>query len=182
MIRLAIAGTAAVLTLGLTGGAGWAAEQASAAFISTNGEEIGQASITEGPGGILVTLKVDDLPEGVHAIHFHDVGDCGDPDAGFKASGGHINPDDQDHGLLNADGPHPGDLPNIYISKEGSVEAELFSPFLTLSEDKDRVSLLDDDGSALVIHEGADDHMSQPVGGAGDRLACAVVEAADGDQ
>ena len=35
--------------------------------------------------------------------------------------------------------------------------------------------LLDEDASALVIHANPDDHMSQPVGGAGGRVACGVI-------
>ena len=36
--------------------------------------------------------------------------------------------------------------------------------------------LRDADGSALVVHLNADDHMAQPIGGAGARVACAVVK------
>ena len=36
-------------------------------------------------------------------------------------------------------------------------------------------ALRDADGSALVIHASPDDHMSQPIGGAGGRIACAVI-------
>ena len=36
-------------------------------------------------------------------------------------------------------------------------------------------SLLDGDGSALVIHAKADDYMTDPAGDAGDRIACGVV-------
>ena len=32
------------------------------------------------------------------------------------------------------------------------------------------------DGSALVIHAAADDHQTQPIGGAGARVACAVIK------
>jgi Cu-Zn family superoxide dismutase len=37
--------------------------------------------------------------------------------------------------------------------------------------------LLDEDGSTLIIHEAADDHMSQPIGAAGGRVACGLIEA-----
>jgi Cu-Zn family superoxide dismutase len=82
------------------------------------------------------------------------------------------------HGLLNPEGPDDGDLPNIYAAEDGTVNAELFSERVTLVEDEadERAFLLDEDGSALVIHEGPDDHMSQPIGGAGARVACAVIE------
>jgi Cu-Zn family superoxide dismutase len=36
-------------------------------------------------------------------------------------------------------------------------------------------SLLDDDGSAIVIHAAADDYKSDPAGNAGDRIACGVI-------
>jgi Cu-Zn family superoxide dismutase len=35
--------------------------------------------------------------------------------------------------------------------------------------------LLDADGAALVVHEGADDHKSDPAGNAGKRIACGVI-------
>jgi Cu-Zn family superoxide dismutase len=37
--------------------------------------------------------------------------------------------------------------------------------------------LLDEDGSAFIIHENADDHMTQPIGGAAGRIACGVIKA-----
>ena len=36
--------------------------------------------------------------------------------------------------------------------------------------------LRDTDGSALVIHANVDDQQSQPIGGAGDRVGCAVIK------
>lgn len=38
--------------------------------------------------------------------------------------------------------------------------------------------MFDDDGSAIVIHEGQDDYLSEPAGDAGMRLACGVIEEA----
>jgi len=36
-------------------------------------------------------------------------------------------------------------------------------------------ALLDADGSAIVIHANPDDHMTQPIGGAGARVACGAI-------
>ncbi len=36
-------------------------------------------------------------------------------------------------------------------------------------------ALLDEDGSAVIIHEHPDDHLTQPIGSAGGRIACGVI-------
>ena len=73
----------------------------------------------------------------------------------------------------SAGGPHPGDLPNVHIQADGVIAVEYFTDRITVAD------LLDADGSAFVIHSDADDYASQPSGAAGDRLACAVIEAAE---
>ena len=57
------------------------------------------------------------------------------------------------------------------------MNAEVFTSHARLSQNGPGQWLLDADGSALVIHANADDHSSQPIGGAGDRVACAVIKA-----
>ena len=79
------------------------------------------------------------------------------------------------HGLLNPEGPDDGDLPNLYVAEDGTAEAEIYSTRVTLSGAEERAMLLDEDGAAIVVHEGSDDHMSQPIGGAGARVACAAI-------
>ncbi|HBR37081.1 MAG TPA: superoxide dismutase family protein, partial [Sulfitobacter pontiacus] len=64
---------------------------------------------------------------------------------------------------------HPGDMPNVTVGSDGTVEQEVFLPFLNVEE-----HLMDDDGAAFVIHGGQDDYSSQPSGDAGDRIACGV--------
>jgi Cu-Zn family superoxide dismutase len=44
-----------------------------------------------------------------------------------------------------------------------------------LGADPSRQSLADANGGAIVIHAAADDHLTQPIGGAGARLACGVI-------
>jgi Cu-Zn family superoxide dismutase len=41
--------------------------------------------------------------------------------------------------------------------------------------DAGKTGLLDADGSALVVHEGADDYKTDPAGNAGKRIACGVI-------
>jgi Cu-Zn family superoxide dismutase len=53
---------------------------------------------------------------------------------------------------------------------------ELILPGLTLEAGPK--SLMDQDGSAVVIHAAADDYRTDPAGNAGARIACGVVKAA----
>ena len=41
---------------------------------------------------------------------------------------------------------------------------------------KKNASLFDDDGSAIVVHQGLDDYQTDPAGDAGMRVACGVIE------
>lgn len=148
-------------------------------FRTATSESAGIADLSEGPKGVVIRVNVEGLEPGWHGIHFHAVGDCSDE--GFQKSGGHAHHDSEKppHGLLNPEGPDDGDLPNIYANENGVAQAELYSPFVTLAGAEGRAMLLDEDGAALVIHEGPDDHMSQPIGGAGARVACAVIRKAE---
>ncbi|USI74222.1 superoxide dismutase family protein [Sphingomonas morindae] len=136
----------------------------------------GTATLTAAPKGLLIHVEAEGLSPGWHAIHVHAVGDCSD--AGFKKAGGHVHGDGAAvHGLLNPAATDRGDLPNIYADADGHARAELFTPMLALADGQgDRLNILDADGAALVIHANKDDYTSQPIGGAGDRVACAVVK------
>ena len=115
------------------------------------------------------------LPPGWHGLHFHEKADCSSVD--FKSAGGHMHHDmPVVHGLLNPAANETGDLPNLYAAADGTAMAEIFTPSVSLTA-ADRAPLLDADGSALVIHASPDDHTSQPIGGAGARVACAVIKA-----
>lgn len=145
-------------------------------IINGQGAEIGKATLTQGATGLLIKVETTGLTPGWHGIHIHATGQC---EAPFTSAGAHINHGDpkQPHGLLNAEGPDDGDLPNVFADARGAVNAEVFTPRARLADKGPGQWLLDDDGSALVIHANADDHASQPIGGAGDRVACAVIKA-----
>ena len=143
------------------------AEVARGQLMGTDGANIGNFTFRQGNSGLLLYVEAEGLSPGGHGIHLHSIGSCS-PD--FKASAGHINTVDKPHGLLNPDGVHDGDLPNIYAAADGTAKAEIFTALVKLE------TLLDDDGSAVVIHAQPDDHLTQPIGGAGDRVGCGVIE------
>lgn len=150
------------------------AQTATAAVKTGDGKDLGTATLTEAPHGVLLRLDMKGLTPGWHGLHFHEKGDCGTPD--FKSAGAHVHTTAAVvHGLLNLDGNDNGDLPNIHAGADGAVMAELYSPLVSLKGAGGRPALLDADGSAIVIHASPDDHKSQPIGGAGARVACGVV-------
>ncbi len=147
-----------------------------AAIVNQSQVSIGTVAVTQAPHGIIIRIDASGLTPGWHGTHFHSVADCSD--TGFKASGGHVHAMGATmsvHGQLNPASTDQGDLPNIFAGKDGRVKVDLFAPSLSLLPDGSRLLLLDADGSALVIHAGADDYRSQPIGGAGARVACAVI-------
>jgi len=149
---------------------GWA--DASARFIDVAGGEVGDVEVKEAPAGVLMRLDVQGLSPGWHGIHLHQVGDCSDGANGFKKAGAHVDPGAREHGLLHPGGSEEGDLPNIYASADGRARAEIFRAGALL----DGVGgLMDADGFSVIIHANADDQETQPIGGAGDRVACAAV-------
>ena len=143
---------------------------ASATILGTAGQEIGTAQLTDAPHGLMVRVELapGSLTPGWHGIHFHAVGDCSDVGM-YKMSGGHVGKMDGGHGLFNPEGPEAGDLPNIWAAADGSAGYEAFTTLDTVE------SLTDADGSAIIIHEAPDDGITQPIGGAGARVACGVV-------
>ena len=140
-------------------------------MIGLEGESIGSANLIDGPNGMLIRLELapGSLEPGWHGIHLHATGDCSDIGM-YKMSGGHVGKMEGGHGLLNPKGSENGDLPNIWAAADGSAGYEAFTTLDTLG------ALVEGDGSAIIIHEGEDDHMTQPIGGAGARVACGVIK------
>src|SRR5215470_11801177 len=134
------------------------------------GDLVGNADLMETRGGLLIKLALQNLKAGQNAVHLHEVGKCDPP---FTTAGAHFNPDHQKHGMLVGAG-HAGDLPNLHIPDSGELEVEFVTTRVTLEQGKPN-SLLDQDGSSVVIHATADDYQSDPAGASGDRIACGVI-------
>ncbi|MEQ9506250.1 MAG: superoxide dismutase family protein [Hyphomonas sp.] len=147
------------------------AASARGAVLGASGAAVGSVTAVQGMKGVLIRVEIEagGLTPGWHGIHLHAVGDCSDTGT-FTISGGHHGKVEGGHGLMNPDGPEEGDLPNIWVGADGAAHYETYSGLFELAP------ALDADGLALIIHESPDDHVSQPIGGAGARVACSVIE------
>jgi Cu-Zn family superoxide dismutase len=161
---------------------------ARAVLQDAEGAEVGSVSFSEVAAGTEVVAEVQGLEPGFYGLHVHATGLCepdsaapGDPGTtgAFLSAGGHLGTEDAEHP------DHRGDLPDLLVTEEGTG-------FLTTVTDRFGVQDLvaDDDGSAVMVHSGPDNHANVPeryapdgpdeatlgTGDAGSRLACGVVE------
>jgi len=162
-----VAGTASAVNKG--------AEYASATLKNANGQTMGVASFTEDATGLLrVKVDVKGLSIGLHGIHIHAVGNCSHGATLFSGAGGHHNPLGREHGLNNPLGAHAGDLHNLEVNASGAGHLNDSTDRATLSPGP--TTLLDADGSTLVIHVAQDDQVTNPTGNSGAREVCGVIK------
>ncbi|WLR43347.1 superoxide dismutase family protein [Bacillus carboniphilus] len=135
-------------------------------------EKIGVASLNQVKDKLYVRIISNGLTAGEHGVHFHETGLCEAPS--FISAGGHFNPEEASHGFHNGKDVHAGDLPNIFVQQDGTVDMTVSTTGVTLMAKHDH-SLLDRDGSSIIIHENSDDYKTDPSGNSGDRFACGVI-------
>jgi Cu-Zn family superoxide dismutase len=148
------------------------AATAKATLVNSQGQKVGEATLTETAEGVKIVMTAENLPPGQHAFHIHEKGACDKPD--FESAGGHFNPFGKKHGFNNPAGPHAGDLPDITVGSDGKVKVETIAKLVTLKEGE-KNSLFHPGGTALMIHAHPDDNVTDPAGNAGHRLACGVI-------
>ena len=151
-----------------------AAQSAKAALKDKSGKDVGVVDLTQTPGGVLIKLSLKGMPNGEHAFHIHNAGKCEAPS--FESAGPHFNPDNKHHGILSGEG-HAGDMPNLHIPSDGTLEVEVVNTAVTLDKGKPN-SVFHPGGTSVVIDVGKDDYKSDPAGNAGDRVACGVISEA----
>ena len=145
---------------------------ARAGLVDSTGARVGLATFSDSGGRGRLAVSVTGLEPGEHGMHIHETGSCTPP--GFESAGGHFNPAAKQHGLLNPEGPHAGDLPNLLVEEDGSADT-------TLSVDRNFMaegptSILGTEQRAFVIHADSDDQKTDPSGNSGARVVCGVIE------
>ena len=155
-------------TVGRVGNVG-SQQTARATLMTPNGTQVGQVTAVPAGDGLHVRLTATGLPPGLHGAHIHQTGQCTPPD--FTSAGGHWNPTNASHGTMDdRPGAHAGDLPNLVVGPDGTGTLVANTPAGTFD------GLFDADGSAFVVHAGADDLRTDPSGNSGSRIACGVFQ------
>ena len=149
-----------------------------ARLVDASGRGVGEAVFVQQRKGVRLVLDVTGLAPGTKAVHIHEVGRCDPPS--FESAGAHFNPAKAEHGTSNPRGPHAGDLPNITVETGGRGHLEATATRVSL--EKGPTSLLDADGSAIVVHERPDDMRTDPAGDSGARIACGVITPSGRDE
>lgn len=140
----------------------------------------GTVRFTEMGDDLRVMVSLRGLSPGAHGIHIHRNPACGPADTDGDgqmepagAAGGHWDPHNtDDHGAPTEEitAKHLGDLGNIMVGNDGTVETTITIPTYNASEHNVA-------GHALVVHMGRDDLETDPAGGAGTPQGCGVIEA-----
>lgn len=149
---------------------GVSSTRANTALRDAQGNIVGLATFRETRFGVLVDLRVTDLPPGTHGVHVHAAGRCETPS--FTSAGAHFNPNAAQHGMKNERGPHAGDLPNLVVGQDRRGSLAYVNPYLSLQQGASHSLLI---GTSLVVHAAADDEKTDPSGNSGDRIACGVI-------
>lgn len=158
-----------------SGGMGGAAAVARMDLVNAQGigANVGSVTFMDTETGLEIRVDLDGLPPGQHGFHVHEKGDCspGMQDGEMVAAGaagGHYDPNRTGKHLGPDGGGHKGDLPILNVNPAGA---------LTGVFQVDGVKVADFKGRALMIHEGGDNYLDEPVelGGGGARIACGVI-------
>jgi Cu-Zn family superoxide dismutase len=145
--------------------------RATAQLQPTRGNNVaGSVTFTQKGNKVVVAANISGLkPNQEHGFHVHEKGDCSSGDG--MSAGGHFNPNGNPHGHHSTPAHHAGDMPNVKADANGNASFTAELDVITVSEGPTSVI-----GRGLIVHAQPDDYKSQPVGNAGARLACAVIQ------
>ena len=135
------------------------------------GELIGEVHFEQTEAGVAVQGRIEGQEPGPKGFHVHEHGVCDPPD--FMGAGSHFNPAGHPHGGPHDDAEerHAGDFGNLEFDEDGVAEFSFVDDVITLGAGKNNVV-----GQALIVHVQEDDLVSQPVGDAGGRAGCGLIE------
>lgn len=131
----------------------------------------GKVFLLDKNGKVTFQAKITGLTPGVHAIHLHEKSDCSADDA--TSTGGHWNPTFEKHGKWgDPEGYHKGDIGNIVADENGTARIHFVTDQWCIGCGDEKKDII---GKAVIVHEAADDFVTQPTGDAGGRVSCGAV-------
>lgn len=136
----------------------------------SNSKVTGTATFVEKNGKVTFVAKISGLQPGIHAIHIHEKSDCSAADG--SSAGGHWNPTFKKHGKWGEAEHHRGDIGNFTADEKGNGTITLTTDEWSIGGEDPTKDIL---GKGLIVHQGADDFVSQPAGNAGARVACSAI-------
>ncbi|WP_276734950.1 superoxide dismutase family protein [Bacillus sp. (in: firmicutes)] len=150
-------------------------------LVNREGKAVGFIELKESEDeGLDIHISANSLRPGASlGFHIHEKGLCVRPD--FESAGGHFNPLNKEHGFNNPMGHHAGDLPNLEVGADGKVDVIMNAPDTSLLKGS-KLNILDQDGSAFIIHEHADDYLTNPSGNSGARIVCGALSGSNEKQ
>lgn len=161
----------AALAAGCAAMGGGSGATAVAKLQPTKGNQAsGQITFTQSGDTVRVSGTLEGLkPDGEHAFHVHEKGDCSSGDG--MSTGGHFNPLAKPHGAHGGSEHHAGDLPSVKADAYGRATISFTSKTISVGAGPTDVI-----GRGLIVHRDPDDFKTQPTGNAGPRIACAVIQ------
>jgi Cu-Zn family superoxide dismutase len=136
----------------------------------SNSTVSGTATFVEKNGKVTFVATLAGLKPGIHAIHIHEKSDCTAADG--SSAGGHWNPTFKNHGKWGVGEYHKGDIGNFVADEKGNGTITLTTDEWCIGCGDASKDIL---GKGLIVHQGADDFVSQPAGNAGARVACSAI-------
>jgi Cu-Zn family superoxide dismutase len=124
----------------------------------------GHIHLKDTPYGLLITPHLNGLPEGLHGLHVHENPSCANQGAD---AGGHFDPQKTNTHQGPYQGGHLGDLPALYVNKNGDASTPILAPKL-------KIQMLEK--KSIIIHAKGDNYSDNPsLGGGETRIACGII-------
>ena len=146
---------------------------ARALLVDTRGLRVGAVRLREAADHVRVEAAARNVSSGFHGLHVHATRTCDGP-TNFSGAGGHLGASET---VSHPD--HAGDLAPLLAGQDESAAGVLRTNRFRVAD------LLDADGSAVVVHTGADnfahipgrysppaDQVTRDTGDTGSRIAC----------
>lgn len=137
---------------------------------STGQTVSGTAVFTSDGAQVTLVLTLEGLdPNTEHAVHIHEMPDCGMDGMGAM---GHWNPTNEAHGKWGNAPYHRGDIGNVAADASGKASLRMTTDQWAVGSGD---TLKDVQDHAFMVHASPDDFTTQPTGNAGARIGCGVI-------